>query len=436
MTSSQNESRNLPLLGALGIGLIVFLFLLVFLTFSGRRDDVNGIYGKRRGAAGAAESVNGTAVLATMFEKAGSKVTSISELNRGLERFDAVVWFPNDFAMPPQKVRDYLETWLAARPGRTLVYVGRDFNALPEYWRRMTSIADAQHAAEYARREAFASSEADTERLQMPLTEPCEWFTMKTDMPPRKIDSLDGPWASGVDATKANVVLNGRLDIPEPGDQLTEQYERPEIDILLQSENDILAHRFERTWWSGSQVIVIPNGSFLLNMPLVNRENRKLAGQLIAEVQSKSGANVAFLESGEGGPKVDPRKSRDSSTSALRLFMIWPMSFLVIHFAALGIAFCIAMSPIFGRPKHLPNEQVSDFGQHVTAIAEHLARTKDVAYAETRIRQYQSTAKRKSGKSHRAEPVPATRTPPPPVVPANPSPIIPVMINPPDATKP
>ena len=58
-----------------------------------------------------------------------------------------VVWAPNNFAPPTGDERNLIEAWLAADAGRTFVYIGRDYDAAVDYWRRM---ADAASPAEYA----------------------------------------------------------------------------------------------------------------------------------------------------------------------------------------------------------------------------------------------------------------------------------------------
>ncbi len=293
-------------------------------------------------------------------------------------------------------------------------------------------VEDPQHD-EYQRRFAQAQAEYDYRRARMPNQHYCDWFTMETDRPTRKIPDLEGPWAKDIDASKTNIVLAGRLDIPEASDHGntttpivnsstplvveeseswdddSAEYEEyggyqgssgtPEIEILLQSENDILAHRYRLDYWNSSQVIVVANGSFLLNMPLVEKEHRKLAGKLIAECGPAG--RVAFLESGPAGVRVQKSNLAQSNMFAHRILTVWPISFIVIQFAVLGITFCIAMFPIFGRPQHLREESRSDFGQHVAALGELLHKTKDTFFAQSKIRQYQAIAKRGSGQSHR-----------------------------------
>ena len=64
--------------------------------------------GSRRGTPGKA-SVNGTAVLAGMFEEAGHRVVTASRLSPTLDRMDVIVWAPDDFRPPSEEVSAYLE---------------------------------------------------------------------------------------------------------------------------------------------------------------------------------------------------------------------------------------------------------------------------------------------------------------------------------------
>ena len=109
--------------------------------------DIASTYGERRGSEGG-PSVNGTAVLAGMFEEAGHRVSSWSRLSPKLEECQTIVWFPDDFAPPTVEQRDFLEWWLYNETGRTVVYVGRDFDATPAYWRQILPIAPPEQKME------------------------------------------------------------------------------------------------------------------------------------------------------------------------------------------------------------------------------------------------------------------------------------------------
>ena len=110
---------------------IAALCLVLLVGCSSR--DIETQYGRRVGSEPA--SVNGTGVLADMFQRAGHAVFTWQSLSPKLSRrADCIVWFPDDICPPDRKTRGWLEHWLEARPGRTLVYVGRDFDAAPGYW--------------------------------------------------------------------------------------------------------------------------------------------------------------------------------------------------------------------------------------------------------------------------------------------------------------
>jgi hypothetical protein len=385
-------------------GTLAVILLLLWLAMHGNEPELSTQYGRRRGN-GAADSVNGTAVLANLFEQAGHRVTSITKLSDRLEKFDTIVWAPDRFEPPSAEVRQFLDSWLAGNTHRTLVYIGRDYDAAPQYWETMLAGVDEREYDEYVRRHAQAQSRFAARRAALPHDEPAEWFRLLSTLPARKIPDLDGLWAEGVNASATDITLAARLDIPEPNDDIALDTVFPgsianaEVDILLQSENDILAHRYRVPAWQESQVIVVANGSFTLNMGLVNKEHRKLAAALVAECGGPG--SVAFLESGPEEVPIERLRTSNHSDHALRIFMIWPISFIFIHFVALGIIYCVARSPIFGRARTLPAESRSDFGQHVAALGSLLQRTRDQFFAESRIRQYQTHSKRKSGQTHR-----------------------------------
>ena len=122
---------------------------------------------------------------------------------------------------------------------------------------------------------------------------------------------------------------------------------------------------------------------------LVNHEHRKLAGKLIDCIGPPK-KNVAFLESGAGGPLIFDTDPSGASTG-VEIFHLWPTNWILLHMAAVGILFCFARWPIFGPPREPPGEPVSDFGKHVNALAELLSRSRDRSHAMSRLVHYQQT---------------------------------------------
>jgi hypothetical protein len=326
------------------------------------------------------DSVNGTAVLARMFETAGHRVTSRDRMTPRLrDGADCIVWFPDDFEPPDQEHRDWLQQWLKMKPGRTLIYVGRDFDAAPWYWRHVQEGAPFEQAPLIGRQQTEAEADFRAERGQIPASEDCGWFTVEGKYQPRKVRTLQGDdeWLEGVDPAKLEIELNGRV-LPHH-----------RADVLLRSEDDLLiSSRRVRE----SRLIVVANGSFLLNLPLVNHEHRKLAGKLIDAIGPPQ-QRVVFLESYAGGPPIFEHDPANLMPSPMAIFNLWPTNWILLHLAAIGIMFCFARAAIFGRPRDVEPDGASDFGRHIAALGELLQRSQDEEYALARIQHYRQMTK-------------------------------------------
>lgn len=358
----------------------VGLLLTACLLLAGCGPRIDVLYGQRRGP-GAEKSVNGTGVLAEMFTRSGHKVFSWRRLSPRLsERADAIVWFPDDFEPPTPEVRRWLEDWLIEEPGRTLIYVGRDFDAARWYWKKIQPDVPDDQQPELQRRLGEAGGDFKTARMKIPASADCQWFTVKGPYQNRDVRTLSGDpeWRRGIDPTKLEIELNGRMT--------PSTY----AEVLLHSEGDMLV---SREWFDESQLITVANGSFLLNLPLVNHEHRKLAGKLIDAV-GPPGQTVVFLESFAGGPPISEDPSGGMPTGA-EIFNLWPTNWILLHLVVVGILFCFWRYPIFGRPKTPEPQGRSDFGRHIAAMAELLELTGDRVYAKTRLAQYWQQVKMK-----------------------------------------
>ncbi len=313
-------------------------------------------------------SVNGTDVLAGMFSEAGHEVFSRRVLlSSEMASVDTIVWFPDDFAAPRPEVCQWFDNWLGARPGRTAIYVGRDFDAAPLYWEKMIPLAPEDQRAAYRARKIQADFWAQWRAGVDAGDLKCDWFEFEKDTS-RDVHTLSGPWARGLDVAQTEIRLGAKL---VPADS---------AGRLLTADEDVLVAEISKPQAAGSRLILVANGSFLLNLPLVNQEHRKLSGALIAAAEAPG--RVVFLESGPGGPPIDPPWSENS---VWQLFGAWPLNAILLHLAVLGIIFCFARWPIFGRPQTPPAELVSDFGKHVEAVGELLHRTHDRNFALGKI---------------------------------------------------
>jgi hypothetical protein len=395
-SAGQQPAWLWPVIG-LG-GALVLVTVGYLLTSSPSDEQLPSAYGRRRGSAELVRSVNGTNVLAEMFKASGHRVTSWTRLSPRLDDYDVIVWAPDDFAPPTKEQRQFLEDWLArGEDGRVVVYIGRDYDAAAAYWSGVLPGAPAEDEVEIRRRLARAKADYASSRAKMPVKEYARWFTVKRDGPYREIRTLAGPWSQGIDASQCEITLQGRLDVPMQADRTASDPPIPDqFDPLLTSQGDILALKVtDPAWGAFNEVIVIANGSWLLNYPLVNHEHRKLAARLVNEC-GPPGGRVAFIESGAGGPSVLDKEP----SSGDEPWPPYPLNVILVQVTIVGIVFCLARFPIFGRPRDLPSEPAADFGKHVAALGELLARSQDRNYAQARLAQYRELAKRDSGKSH------------------------------------
>jgi len=385
-TSAAQQTGGLNTWAKVAIVCVVLLIVLIIAIFvallwGSQPKGLTSYYGRHR-VSDLPPSVNGTDVLAGMFREAGHDVHFRGRIiSSEMSDADTIVWFPDDFAAPTEEVCNWFDDWLAEYPGRTAVFVGRDFNAAPHYWQVMLEYQRKKSAAGDAKKQPLdtkvRTAKADHEKpgkdspdKTSPETtsqaanlkdeqKSCEWFSYKPE-PLVPVKSLDGPWARGIDAAKANISLGTQIQ-PDGA-----------LDELLSTNDHTLVAQLNWPYWDGSQLVLVANGSFLLNETLVNHEHRKLAGRLIDAV-GESGS-VVFLESGPGGPPIDPPYE---DASLWTLFGAWPLNLVLLQLAAVGIIFCFARWPIFGRPRRPPEDATADFSKHVAAVGQMLSRTRD-----------------------------------------------------------
>ena len=400
--------KGVPPSPSLSLGfsrLVPLAAVLAVLACAGCENGIDTHYGRRSGMIGG-DSVNGTAVLARMFEAAGHRVKTATRLSPRLyETADCIVWVPDDFTPPKPDVRAWFAGWWRHGSERTLIYIGRDFDAAPLYWKSVKKSAAADDLPEIERRVAMNEERFLTARGGMPEDEDCDWFVCRGKRQHRTVTTLEGAanWVTDVDAKRLEIELNGRL-VPPHG-----------ADVLLESQGDVLVSRQymgDANEWvfkfledpsakpTGGSFILVANGSFLLNLPLVNHEHRKLAGRLIQEIGSKP-REVVFLESGPGGPPVWETEPVEHSPTGLQILAVWPFNAVFLQLGALGLIFCYSRLPIFGRPRPLAAGQLADFGRHVAALASLLGRTRDAKFAAERVAHYQEVVRREPGRFRR-----------------------------------
>lgn len=388
-----------------GVVLLVLLLAGLILNalgfFSPPRETLPVTYGQRRGYMGS-RSVNGTAVLAGMFEKSGHKVRSITRLSPSVNKADILVWAPNDYEPPTEEQRDWLENWLQEGYGRTVIYIGRDYDAAPDYWRDVKPHAPPGEQENYEKNLAGAQANYNVTRETPKAPEYARWFTRRDDGKTKQVTQLSGPWAEDIDASQVHIPVRSRLDVAVVADRpAADTQPLLSAEVLLDSDAGPLVTELSDPSFVEGSVLIVQNGAFTLNYPLVNHEHRKLAAKLVDHAEEYSGlGDVVFLETGRGGPTILDKEPPESESGGLAFLHVWPLNAVVLHLTLVGIVLCFAVAMIFGRPRELPTTGISDFGRHVAALGRMLAQSKDRAYAQARLTQYRTQAQRASGKSH------------------------------------
>ena len=357
-------------------------------------------YGQQSG--NGAKSVNGVSVLAEMFREAGHKVRSWRVLSPSLEEADVIVWFADDFSTPSVDAQYWLDDWMRYNSSaKTLIYVSRDYESGPLYWKQTKPLAPKAQQPEFAKRARESESTFRARRGGSATTmgggivttptgvEAEDWFTLDRRNTKKRVTQLRGPWAAGVDASKTTIEHRRYLTPDESADTLLSDGDgHPLVSEIIVSADEYAWHEED------SRLIVIENGSFLLNASLVNKEHRKLAGKLIDHVGQPK-LDVVFLESG-ASPPIQEKDPAIGPPTGFELFTIWPIGAVLAQIAALALVFAVARFPIFGVPRQAEKPALTDFGRHVAALGRLLAATRDRAYAKAQLDAYFNTDNKSS----------------------------------------
>ena len=221
----------------------------------------------------------------------------------------------------------------------------------------------------------------ESERIQGSALETCPWFSI-VQGEPHRVEELrsESGWLKGVDVEKTDLHL-GHAPVFDDW-----------FEPLLETEDGPFVARTRR---DDSQIIIVANGSFLLNYPLVNHEHRKLAARLVETADTQG--RVVFVESGSGGLQIG--ENDKPAQSGWDIATRPPFNLMLAQFVALGVVFCFCRWPVFGRPKRLEGESLTDFGKHITALGRLLRIEGDHTFAEEEVRKYHEETGRPGGRA-------------------------------------
>lgn len=349
----------------------IMLLAATALGSVGCQRTLNTDYGRPTG-----DSINGTRVFAGLLRSEGNQVGVSRSLTPSLfERADALILFLPESTSLSNEARDWLETWLSFDSERVVVLVPRDYDAEPEFWGDvLTTYSDTLDAKE---RERVTQAREKAVREQRSLGTdtirrgPDDWFGLSANVKPQPRAAqkiVAGPaWTTevGLEQGKLDLTFLRRLEAP-PG----------WITLALAGQDPLIV---SGTVEDG-RVIVVANGSFLLNYSLVNPEHRKLATALARTIGASH--RVVFVR--------EPRVAEDDEPERglLGLLMVPPIPWIAAHVIALGLVFAWSRAIIFGRPRDPVGREEYHFGRHVAAVGALLARSRRIDFARDRLNRY------------------------------------------------
>lgn len=441
---SQNSDCRLPLregspaYGAKGCFLVITGLLCLAFSGCGRQRDVPSAYAQER----MTKSINGLEVFTDMLQKHGCSIKNYSRLSPSLKTQDVLVWFPDDFGQPRDEALWFLEDWLSRAANRTVIFVGRDYDAGAEYWSKVIKQTPPNEREIAARRLADARQRVDLARTNAGKTYVTPWFRFENSNKTIQVTSAQGPWAQGVDFTKANLATDSKLvppsakvsegtlydpekhnpnqsifDVEEDEEETSSQpatapggtaatvtpIKTRQVDnpyrlgrkLIDDGSASPFAYEVLCNRLPGSRIFVIQNGRFLLNYGLINSEHQKIAAHLLTEITPN--AKVAILHSDSSGPRVfwgQVTREKSKPDEVINTTLV------LLQVALPLLCLLFVLLPIFGRAKDFPRTQISDFGKHIEAIGSLLQKGGDERYAWSRVFAYQQQFRRDSGKRH------------------------------------
>lgn len=407
----------------------ILLVICMLMIMTGCTTRVSPEYGISEGFT-ARRSPGGLSAFRNMTEASGSTtytVRSLSPANK--ERLDAIVWIPDSFAAHKVATFDWLDQWMLDGD-KTLVYVGRDYSPIADYWRKTStsrrfnapaanlSLAALEEAARY---EAILDGERASVRSKIPTP----WFMIEYQSNVmKKVTAFTGEWSDASDLSNTNIYVRGTIETfttssasmikkaldwePEInpvtpiakttyGEQWTSadvgmleiankinENDVPLVTTLLASDDGTpLITLLESNNWAGSRVIHVANASLLCNLGLTHRGNRQIADSLISEFW---GQTVGFISESS-----DPNIRKDNNLEqqkGFEMLTVWPLNVITIHAVFAGLLVLLAVFPIFGRPQTIPKVSNTDFALHVDAVGMLLRKAGDRFYALSTIADY------------------------------------------------
>lgn len=330
---------------------------------------VDTTYGRSRGT-----SINGTGALAELFRQQGHTVRVARRLNDTVgQQADTIVRFAPLPGLPDRDEAQWYHTWNTGAAGRRLIYILRDFDAESEYWAEalahLPAGADPLMRSRMERqRDARQAWVADLPPPAKSPADPSQWFGLAPSPgSPVLCQKLSGPWAEGIDPGAAALTRHQAFQLDEDASET----------VLLEGDGQPLVLEWQWYGAGSDAVLVVANGSFLLNEPLVHRARRPLA-QRVLRWAGETPRRVVFVEGENPLAEGEHRPSR------------WPppLDWIMPHLLAFGLVACLSRAVVLGRLRPEPPSGADRPAAHAEALGDLLSKTRDAEAARSLLESY------------------------------------------------
>ncbi|MCO8121405.1 hypothetical protein NHH03_06625 [Stieleria sp. TO1_6] len=410
MKRSQSIATDRPRAPSLRWFASVMNCVMILMIVTGCESGLSTGYGSSQGFL-AERSVNGFTTLRQSFVSAGFETHDLNRLTRRARQTSVVVWTPEHPSGIESKTTAWFDRWL--RMGsKTLIYVIPDSGSESAYYRLARPNASAEQRFEYRRKHAESLIAEHRWQLQRGPLPSNGWFAALPKVQQsgeRRFEWILEPFATDNVAHQgaaiwkpagpgsASWTTNNDLYSPSPTDV--------ELNPILQTDSgDTVVAKISSAHWHDSQVLVVAGGSLLTNFGLIQTANQTLADDLIQRslqtlIDSGTIDRDLRLSADKSEPLVGFSKANVSipisevsgeipRASGAEILTVFPISFVTIHIALLGLVICLMLMPIFGRPRHVDRGVLTHFGDHLDAVGTLMRRSGGELFAKRRISDY------------------------------------------------
>jgi hypothetical protein len=160
-------------------------------------------------------SPGSVSILRRACDRSGRSTKLIRSLTPNAQStLDAIVWVPDRFPNHDNEVLDWMDKWLL-EGDKTLVYVGRDYSPIADYWQQSIDHWESQDPnstkqVQAKRSWAAAQASLDGMRAQSRVLAVLPWCYFDfEDSIEKQLQRVEGPWSEQLDSADTRVLLRG-----------------------------------------------------------------------------------------------------------------------------------------------------------------------------------------------------------------------------------